>query len=50
VFGLKNRSRKGERNVPDWQDVSRQEFSGPNGGLIPIGRIVCEIVDSNAGA
>jgi uncharacterized protein (DUF433 family) len=34
VFGLKNRSRKGERHVPEWQDVSRQEQTGADGGPI----------------
>lgn len=34
VFGLKNRSRKGSRGVPEWQDVSRQEQTGADGGPI----------------
>ena len=48
VFGLKNRSRKGERHVPEWQDVSRQEQTGPGGGPIEhaITRIERVIVDS----
>jgi len=36
IFGLKNRSRKGERHVPEWQDVSRQEQTGPDGGPIAV--------------
>jgi hypothetical protein len=44
VFGLKNRSRKGERRVPDWQDVSKQEISGS----LEITRIVVEVVDPKA--
>jgi hypothetical protein len=51
VFGLKNRSRKGERRVPDWQDMSRQEFSGPGGTAIEtVTKIVREVVYPKAGA
>ena len=49
VFGLKNRSRKGERHVPEWQDVSRQEQTGPDGGPIrteTVSKIEVVVVDA----
>lgn len=39
IFGLKNMS------DGDWDDVQRQEFSGPGGGPIPLQKIERVIVD-----